>query len=234
MGYTVFLILTALTFCWGKGNIQADVSSGPKMISGAECLSDSNLVAAIQKLSSGLSETDAGDVKKLLLDDAKQSTICRQRVISVVLSRMNTRPTGQADFLVWQYGAEILGDLKAVEATDHLIAHLDVSDGLSPTMNHYPAARALVRIGISALPKLADGLTQSSDPYLRRKILFCIAQIGGRQAASALKGASHLETDRCNSKFISVSMRAFKNKDFPNQITSKDRAEWYSAFLCHE
>lgn len=229
-----FLILTAITSNPGTGVIQASVISRPKMISRAECLSESNLLDEIRKLSSGLSQTDFGEMKKLLLGEANQSSICRQRVISAVLSRMKTRPTEQADFLLWQHGADILGDLKAVEAIDHLVAHLDVSDGLSPSMSHYPAARALIQIGSSALPKLANALSQSSDPYFRRKALFCIAQIGGQQAARALKDASHLETDRCNSRFINTSIRAFKNRDFPNQITSRTRAEWYSAFLCRK
>jgi len=234
MDCMVFLILIAITFYPGTGAIQAEMRSRPKMISRAECLSESNLADAIQKLSSGMSDIDLDQVKKLLLGDANQSTICRQRVISAVLRKMNTRPTEQAGFLFWRYGAEILGELKASEAIDHLIAHLDVSDGLSPSMNHYPSARALIKMGTIALPKLTNTLSQSSDRYLRRKAVFCIAQIGGPQAARALKDASRLETDGCNSKFISTSIKAFKNKDFPNQITSRNRAEWYSAFLCHE
>lgn len=208
-----------------------------KTASRTDCLPYDHLLASIQKLSYSVSQAEFDEVRKILIGEADRSAVCRQQVIASLLERTEDsapqRPREISDFLFWRYRAELLGNLRAVEVIDQLINHISVSDRLSSSLSHYPVVRGLIKMGPLAIPKLAAVVRYEADPYVRRKAIFCIAQIGGPEAMQALREAKSLDKNRCNNKFIGLSIKAFQNKAFPNQITSEDRPDWYAAFFCH-
>jgi hypothetical protein len=203
------------------------------------CLAEGDVSLAVQKLSSAQSQSEEHRVRHLLLDNAKRSPRCRKQVIAALMSAMD-KPNldfrrDQASYYLWSDGAELLGDLRAAEALDLLISHLDLNDGTSSVnMIHQPALGGVIKMGSIAIPKLEAVLRQSPDRNMRRYAVFCIARIGGQTGKRALKHDLPSESDRCVSQFIRVSINALDNKRLPNQITSKDRGKWFSAFLCNE
>ena len=92
----------------------------------------------------------------------------------------------------------MLGDLKAIEALDFLVAHLDFSRGMfSTTMSQQPALHAVQEIGEGAIPKLSDVLRQHPDWRMRMYAVYCISGIGGPAAERTLKEAlPSLKPDR--------------------------------------
>jgi hypothetical protein len=232
------LILVTISPSIGSTSGNAAIGKQPAVAVSTACLSERNVSSAVQRLSSPLSDPELVEVKKVLFGSARRSQKCRKQVIAALITAMD-KPNldllqDPASFDTWNYGAKLLGELKAAEALDLLITHLNITDGLSSNMNHYPAVGGVITMGPVAIPKLAAVLRGSSDPYMRRKTVFCIASIGGPAAMRALKKSQSLESDRCNSEFIRASIKALDNKRLPNQITSEDRLKWYSTFLCHD
>jgi hypothetical protein len=125
-------------------------------------------------------------------------------------------------------GAEILADLKASEALD-FFAHLDYSSGMfNTTMSHMPMLTAIIRIGDSAVPKLAEVLRQNPNPSMRMYSVYCISAIGGPAAAHTLKEAMQTKSDRCVTVFLRASIEALDN----GERKVLDTNNWFSAFLC--
>jgi HEAT repeat protein len=204
----------------------------------ASCLPELEVSTAVQELATAGNYAKLDQAKKLLLTNARRSPECRKQVIAALMNAMDKANLDlvrdQASFRSWLYGTELLGDLHATEALDLLVAHLDLNDGTSFPLNHHPALVSVIRMGPTAIPKLNAVLSHDPDMKSRRYAAFCIAQIGGPSAVSVLQHALPLESDRCNSSFISASLKALDNKRLPNQITSEDRTKWYSTFLCNE
>ena len=205
----------------------------------ASCGPGDSLSATVRKIASPLSDSELDQVKGVLFSNAKKSPRCRQQVITAVMKAMDQPDLdllrSQGSYDTWTYGAQILGELKAVEALDLLIAHLNSTDGLSINMNHFPAVAGVIAMGQIAIPKLASALRQNPDRYVRKHAIFCIASIGGNSAKSTLWQALQFESDRCNREFIEVSLRAFKNKRTPNRIIfDPERSRWYAAVYCHD
>jgi|GEM_PF-1407135 len=202
------------------------------------CLAEGDVSNALQKLSTG-SQSEVNQTQELLLKKSSMSPKCREQIVSALIRAMD-KPNldfqhDRASFYLWRFGSELLGDLKAVEALDLLISHLDLDDGeFHSSMVNQPALRGVIKMGSVAVPKLSAVLRQSSDRNIRLDAVYCISQIGGRSAMRVLKQALPSESDECVSRFILVTINAFKNNRFPNQITSKDRGKWFSAFTCNE
>lgn len=131
-------------------------------------------------------------------------------------------------------GASLLGELKATEALDLLIANIDFTDGWSTKISeHYtPALVAILRIGQPGIPKLQTVLNNDSLAGRRQFAAFAIAYIGGGDAREALKSALPRETDPCVKGFLKVSLEAFNNKERPNHVSSALNGKWLSAFYC--
>ena len=203
--------------------------------SSAPCLDDNEISNEVRKLSSAQDYKQQAKIETLILDVAKKSPECRKRVISVITQSMSdtslTLTSDQRSLYVWNYGSGILGKLKATEALDFLIAHFDLHDGTSFPLNHHPAMVAVVRMGSIALPKLSASLKQSTDPYLRRCIVFCMAWIGGASAYQELSQALVVENDKCVKSFMQASL-AFLGKS--NHIRGPERLKWYAAFSCND
>lgn len=200
------------------------------------CLSDSEVSTAVRILSYGKYE-DQQQALAHLKADAGRSTICRKRVITHVISAMD-QPTldltgGTPQFFLWHYGSQLLGELKATEALDLLIANLNRHDGSGFPFNHYPAVTGVIDMGEIALPRLQTALRNNPDRFTRRLTVFCIALIGGQSAHQILARALEHETDRCLASCIQASITAFNNKRRPHHISDEQRATWYTTFLCN-
>jgi hypothetical protein len=133
---------------------------------------------------------------------------------------------------MWDNGARVLAELRAVEALDLLIANLGFTDDFSISMSHYPSVSAVIDIGAPALYKLELVLHQNPDPNMRKLATFCIALIGGAKARVALTKALSNETDKCLRTFLTLSLEMFDNKVKPNHILREKDGRWYSAFYC--
>jgi hypothetical protein len=200
------------------------------------CLSDSEVSTAVRTLSHGRYE-DQQKAMVLLKADAGNSMTCRKQVITSVMSAMD-QPNidltgGTPQFFLWHYGTLLLGELKATEALDLLIANLDRHDGSGFPFNHYPALGGVIDMGEIALPRLQTALKENRDHFTRRLIVFCIALIGGRSAHQILTQALEGESDQCVVSCIKASITAFNNKSRPNHISDDHRTSWYSTFLCN-
>ena len=212
---------------------EADPTAHPT----GQCITPDRLSATVQKLGAPLSDPELHQVKELLFGNAKKSLQCRRRVVKALMKAMD-QPNldllwGKGTYDTWTYGALLLGEMKATEAINLLIAHLDATDGLSPNMNHYPAVEGLITMGQIAFPKLDRFLHHSPDRLKRRFATFCIAAIGGRAARHVLETALLSESDDCNRQFMTASIKAFKNQHSPNRIIfDPERSQWYSAFYC--
>lgn len=205
----------------------------------AACDTEDRISSAVKKLASPLRDAELDQVKGVLLDNAKRSPKCRRQVIAALMKAMDEPGLDllrrQGSYDTWTYGAEILGELKADEALDLLIANLNSTDGLSINMNHFPAVGGVIAMGPMAIPKLADALRHNRDRYTRKHAIFCIGSIGGRRAKRALNQAVPFESDRCNREFIDATLNAFKNKRTPNRIIfDPERSTWYRALYCHD
>lgn len=165
---------------------------------------------------------------------AKQSPTCRSQIIAALMKAMD-KPNldfthDASSYYVWLYGADLLGDLKAVTALDLLISHLDlIGPFFSTSMNHQPALRGVIKMGEVAIPKLEDVLKRSSRPTMRHAAVYCIASIGGPEAVRSLKDAVSTESNECVNRFMRVSLNSF---DAHGHI--KNRLTWFSGAACNE
>ncbi len=172
--------------------------------------------------------------KQNLLDISRKSEACRSEAISVLMGVMN-KPNldfrqDQSSYHLWRYGAEIPGELKATEAIDLLISHLNLTNGtFSASMSHQPALAGLIKMGSVAIPKLNEVLLHSPNVSMRQSAVFCIATIGGPSAVRSLQEALPTESDKCIHGFISASLNGF---DENGQIS--DRGKWASSFFCDD
>jgi hypothetical protein len=136
------------------------------------------------------------------------------------------------NYALWANGADLLGELKATEALDLLIANFGLTDGLTSTLGHYPALGPVITMGDLSIPKLQEVLSKEPEPFKRKFAVFCLGSIGGVRARNVLVKARPGETDPCVKKFISVSLEVFGNKTQPNHITGKENGRWYSYLYC--
>jgi len=200
------------------------------------CLSENEVSHALRTLSFGKYE-EKQKALALLRADADRSDKCRKQVIKSLMwamdqPRLDLRG-GTPQFFLWHYGTRLLGDLKATEALDLLIANFDLHDGSGFPFNHHPALGGVIEMGEFALPKLQTVLRQHPDRYTRRYAVFCIALIGGRSAQQILRQALDGEADPCVASCIQASLTAFKNRRRPHYISDQTRTTWYTTFLCN-
>jgi hypothetical protein len=198
------------------------------------CLPKQDVLDILRKVSSARSEPEAAKSRELLFKEARRSVRCRKELVATVVSAMNHSASNVGrdpdSFYLWRDGAELLGDLKAAEALDLLISHLDLTNGLSgPTMAGQPAILGVIKMGSLAIPKLSISLRESPERKTRYYAVYCISLIGGPSAIYALKHDLRLESDPCVKQFIQVSI---DNSDSKGHI--RDRVKWYSAFICQQ
>jgi hypothetical protein len=171
------------------------------------CLEQADVGRNIAKLSG--EDTEVSDPVNRLLSAAGSSTQCRDEIIQALVLAMkgNRDLRNPTSFNLWSNGAWLLGSLKAVEALDFLIDHLNLSDGhFSASMNHQPAVEGVTRMGSAAVPKLADALKHHQNRDIRLTVALCLIDIGGPEASEALKEAAKTDSDDCVRRFIELSL----------------------------
>lgn len=146
---------------------------------------------AIKGLASRSSGTRSRAQKKLL-EIAKESTSSRGLVIRKLIEILEKPGT---EYDTWYVAADLLGELKSTEALETLIKNLDRNNGnIGLSSSHYPALRAVVKIGQPAVSKLTTALFTSS-PSVRGMAAWALGMIGGNEAKDALERALKTEKD---------------------------------------
>src|SRR5215216_1011513 len=185
--------------------------------------------------------------RNTLLNVANESNACKQAIVQALMVAMDQpnldfeRHT--SDYYLWREGSQLLGELRAVEALDLLISHLDLTNGFhSGSMVFQPAILGVRQMGQAAIPKLALALQQHAKPSIRLAAAYCLADIGGVAAMNALTRAQEGESNSCIANFIRVSLKTFSYKtksgiSFDNkapQANLDGRRSWLMAFQCVE
>ena len=201
------------------------------------CLADIEISNALRTLSYGPSYEDHERALAFLKATADHSSNCRKQVITRLMSAMNestldlTGATPRSD--LWHYGPRLLGELKAIESLDLLVAKFQLDhDDLFPLHRH-PALGGVIGMGEIALPKMQTVLREAPNPDTRLLAVYCIAWIGGPSAEKILRDALPSESDGCTSACIRATLKSFKNKRRPHQISDVGRTEWLSTFRCN-
>lgn len=217
----------------GVTNLKTPPNARSLVVRDAHCLSADQYAAAVQTLSSpDAAYANVAAAQRQLVDTANISNACRAEVIAVLMDAMD-KPNldftqDERSFVLWQSGAEILGDLKATESLDLLISHLGLTlSTFSSSMKHQPALLGVIKMGPIAIPKLSELLKNTGDSKTRYSAIYCIADIGGQSAVVALREALASESDDCAKQLILVSLDSF---DASGVI--KDRAKWLGRFIC--
>lgn len=197
------------------------------------CLSPDEIAVKLVAITESNAQK-AGEIKESLLNESQKSSMCRQALIESVVRTMDQPLSSFKDkadrFNIWRAGADVLGYLKATEAVDFLVAHLDFSSGIfSTTMSQQPALHAVQEIGESAVPKLSEVIRQHPDWRMRMYAVYCISGIGGKAAERALQEALPSESDPCVKPFIQASIKLLDDKK--RQIFNN--YDWFGAFMCN-
>ena len=201
---------------------------------------------ALHHLSSGeYSQTQQANHK--LRTPAYKSNACRQNLIRALMERMDKPDLDfekqPSNYYLWREAAQLLGEIKATEALDLLISHLDLTNGFhSASMVFQPAVRGVCTMGAPAIPKLAFAVRENPKPRIRKAAAYCLTSIGGEAAMQVLSQAREKETNQCVSNFITVSLNTFSYKSkgvtrFDNeapQANTEARRTWLVAFQCLE
>jgi HEAT repeat protein len=185
-----------------------EISAGLNSTQAPLCKNNIDIRINIARLASNSPDTRQAVGTLLLLGEDPE---CRKEIIRELLRAMNEQnpnvETDRSSYFLWSNGAAILGDLKAVEALDLLIEHLDLNDGFfSASMAHQPLVLGLEKMGIVAVPKLGIALQHHMSRDIRLSAALCLADIGGTEAMDALKKALDTETDQCVRRFITLSL----------------------------
>ncbi|SRR6266498_1604320 len=220
------------------GTNGTDLSSGSEastVLGGSRvtCLNDREVSNAIRGLASG-NESQVDRARAMLVNKAKLSPTCRGEVVTTLMKAMD-KPNldfnrDKSTYYLWLYGASLLGNLRAAEALDLLISHLNLAHHIySSSMNHQPALLGVLRMGPIAIPKLGEVLRHNPDPKMRYSAVYCLATIGGDSAVEELKAALGSESDECGKRLIRVSLDSFDNEGH-----IKNRMQWFSGFSCNK
>jgi hypothetical protein len=150
--------------------------------------------------------------RKTLLLYADKSSECRTEIVKGLIDAMNKPNVNfvldERSYHLWSMGSAILGELKAVEALDVLIDHLDLNDGnFSASMVHQPAVHGVEKMGVIAVPKLRLALQYNKNRDIRLAAALCLADIGEPEAMNAMKVALSSQTDKCVRQFIELSLK---------------------------
>lgn len=205
-----------------------------------------DIQTALQRLSSG-EYTQVEQGRNTILSQAKRSSGCRQKVVRALMESMDKPDLNfereLSNYFIWREGSQLLGELKAIEALDLLISHLDMTSGLhSASMVFQPAILGVRQMGSAAIPKLTVALQQSSKPSVRMAAAYCLTDIGGVSAMNTLRHAQNDEANECVARFITISLNTFTyklkgrisfDKEAP-QATIDARRKWLMAFQCVE
>jgi HEAT repeat protein len=129
-------------------------------------------------------------IKRQILTLAKESEVNRVKIVGELTALLRQRKTPAR---TWYDVADLLGELKATEAISELVRQLNYNDGSVGLSNsHWPAVRALIKIGDAAVPELARALNEGTES-IRGFAAQALGQIGGSEAKRALERALGIE-----------------------------------------
>ena len=226
--FSLVLVTTVLSGCAMKTNLAgAKSSTSQAQTAKSACGTEIDLSESINKLSSEVS-ADTAEVTKTLAEYSRQSPECRAEIITTLIRAMDKTElnflTDRSSFFLWSNGSTLLGELKAVEALDLLIKHLELNDGeFSASMKHQPAVTGVVLMGSLAVPKLSQAVKDGKSRNLRLAAALCLVEIGGSEAVSALARALSSESDPCVANFVRTSLKiSDKEQDVRNGSSPSD------------
>lgn len=227
--FAFFLCLVALMLCSLKTFVGQTRAQHKQLLS--PCLGDDQLAKAVTSLSREYDESQVA--QEFLRQSSKHSSPCKQRIVAAVMRAMDKPDLDisrdQASANLWREGAILLGDLKATQSLDLLLAHIKMTDGeWSSTMSHQPALEGIIRMGRVAIPKL-ESMLRNQDWQTRHYAVYCLASIGGISARRALQKQLLKESNQCVKSFIQVSIETI---DVKYGGVKQDHGEWAKAFLC--
>jgi len=217
------------------------------VVHGEACKHEQTLIGMeVKQLSSGDYDQTL-HARNTLLNVAHESDACKQAIVRALIVAMD-QPNLDferhiSNYYLWREGSQLLGELRAVEALDLLISHLDLTNGFhSSSMAFQPAILGVRQMGQAAIPKLAVALQKHAKPSIRLAAAYCLTDIGGVAAMNSLKRAKERESNSCVANFIQVSLKTFSYKtksgiSFDNrapQANSDGRRSWLMAFQCVE
>ena len=162
------------------------------------CGNGLDVEANLDKLS--LKGPEADDAYQVLIAHANESTACRAEIIHATMQEMNTQEPGIVSnppgYNLWVKGSALLTSLKAVEALDLMIKHLDLDDGHHSSFgSHEPIFLAVREFGDSAIPNLAFALRNNKNPYIRNAAVLSLADTCAPAAMDAMSQALATEPD---------------------------------------
>jgi len=207
----LFLLVLTVGECKRGAGISREEYSPVQSARGI-CNSDFDLNDTIKNKLSSENSDEAGKASTAILQLAEKSSGCRTEIVKALMHAMNQPDLDfiedKRSYRLWSAGAAILGELKAVESLDLLIAHLDENDGhYSASMVHQPAIHGVKAMGAEAVPKLSEAMRRSSNRNIRLAAALCLFDIGGQDATEALKQALKTESDSCVRRFIELNFQ---------------------------
>lgn len=182
--------------------------SGVNMPVKQDPIGEERVIKLVRQLQSD-HEVERAQAKKGLRALARKS---RQQVVQESIKLMQEseprlRMTTQAHYDAWRFSAELLGELKATEALDVLIACISCNNGINGLSAYrFPAFRALIMIGPEAVPKLISVLSDN-DAATRSRAALALGEIGGSDATKALENALVSERDQDVVMSIQIALR---------------------------
>jgi HEAT repeat protein len=157
-------------------------------------------------------EGERAQAKKGLRSLARASAQSREEVIGELVKLIGgsepvLRVTSAPHYDAWSFAATLLGQVKAVEALDVLIACIDCNDGIHGlSSDRFPAYKAVIMIGSDAVPKLIKTLSDRGASTRGRAAL-ALGEIGGTDAKNALEDALISERDEDVVRSIKIALR---------------------------
>jgi len=134
-----------------------------------------------------------------LLHISKVSPDSRNELIHVLSNRL-AKTQDCADvlfnpvqFAEWKELTNLIGILKITEVLDILIEQMECTQAESLSLDAYPATKAVVAMGVEAVPKLSNALAKGRRVGVRFMAADALFYIGGKEARAALKRASKVE-----------------------------------------
>jgi len=175
----------------------------------------------LQKLQSA-DDLNRKQAKKELGALARGSSEGREEAIRELIKLVEgsddrLRLTSKAHYEAWESAVELLGELKATEAIDSLIACIDCNDGTGGlSFDRYPALKALTKLGAAAVPKLTAAL---SDPRFntRKYAALALGEIRDPSATPALEQALLMEQNPEVVASLKIALRTLKTEESINR-----------------
>ena len=137
------------------------------------------------------------EARSRLIASARLSSENRDEIVRRLTMVLDDPRTEQTKYFnAWYASAETLGDLRAVEAINVLVRHLDYTNGVAGlALSHVPAVQALIKIGKPAVPAVGMALSDSRAS-IRANAARALGGIGGEETVAILEQASKTEKDK--------------------------------------